>query len=355
MIQEYLFVTGESRAEIQSLEVTDKIIKEITQIENSTCWTLRLKIDSESEDAAKSLDPINTKICEKYKPIVLSNGSSAYFNKSLFPIVNEFERKLRKLLYLASSIQGDKTSNQVINDLESKDLGEIFQALFADEDFVKKVKETINKKSWIFTRNEALQTIEKIDENILWDKLLGETYVTTLRSNFADIRKNRNDVMHAHNINLSQYKEAKKLFKKVNEELDIAIGNLVGTKTENKQIASSNFNDTLGSALKALQNQIDWEQTFMMPEAIKEIAKSYLEINSKLTENLPEVSKSLLATYTQNPDYIEAVSNISEVMKDICPATEALKKISDQMPTYKIAVPPEVTKLHVEENIQQLT
>lgn len=340
MIQEYLFVIDEYKAEIVEFEVDDKINKEVTLIDNSTCWTLRLEIDSESEDAAKALDPVHTQICEKYKPIVLSNGSSAYFNKSLFPIINEFERKLRKLLYLASSIQGNNTSDQVIKDLESKDLGEIFQALFADEDFVKKVKETINKKSWVFTRNEVLQTIEEIDESVLWDRLLGEAYAPTLRSKFANVRKYRNDVMHAHNINLSQYKEAKKLFKKVNEELDIAIGDLMGTETENKQIAISNFNDTLGNALKSLQNQIDWNQTLMMPEAIREFT-----INSKLAEKLPEVSNSILASYVQNQDYLEEISNISNVMKDISPATEALKKISEQMPTYKITVPPEVTKL----------
>ena len=346
MIQEYLFTTEKYKEEIQLIEFDDKIIKELNQIDNSTCWTLRLEIDSESEDAAKSLDPINTEICQKYKPIVLSNGSSAYFNKSLFPIINEFERKLRKILYLASSLQEDKDSNEVVKNLESKDLGDIFKALFTDYDFVKKIKETVNNKmTWQFTKKELLQSVDEIDENALWDKILGATHVTTLRSKFTDVRKYRNDVMHAHNINLSQYKEAKKLFKKINEELDIAIGNLIGTKTENKQIAISNFNHTLGNALKMLQNQIEWSQEFMTSDTIKEFTKNYLGINAKLAESLPRISKTILTAYDQSPVYVEAISNISEVMKHICPATEALKKISEQMSKYKIIIPPEVTKL----------
>ena len=62
----------------------------------------------------KILDPLNRQVCEKYKPTVLTNECSAYFNKALYPIVNEFERKLRKLLYLASSLQSDEKSQKVI-------------------------------------------------------------------------------------------------------------------------------------------------------------------------------------------------------------------------------------------------
>lgn len=346
MIQEYLFVTDEYWAEIEALEFSDTIRKEVNRIENSSCWILCLEIDSESEDAAKTLDLNNTSICEKYKPIVLSNGSSAYFNKSLFPIVNEFERKLRKLLYLASSLQGSKDSDEVINNLESKELGEIFQALFSDRDFVSEIKATVTKKmTWQFTKKELLQSIDKIEENVLWDKLLGDACVATLRNKFNDIRNYRNDVMHAHNINLNQYKQEKKLFQKVNKELDIAIGKLIGTTDENKHIVISNFNDTLGNALKSLQNQVDLNQTAIMPDVIKELARNCFGVNLKLAENLPEASESILAAYVSTPAYLETISNISEVIKDISPATEALKKISEQMPTYKITVPQEVTKL----------
>ena len=146
MTQEYLFINEKYKKEIESFTVSDKVQKKIKIIENSSCWTLSLNIDGENEEIAKLLDSLNIQICQNYKPTVLSNGCSAYFNKSLYPIVNEFERKLRKLLYLASALQGDNDSYKVINDIESKDLGEIFEALFSDSDFVKKVKEQINKK-----------------------------------------------------------------------------------------------------------------------------------------------------------------------------------------------------------------
>lgn len=73
------------------------------------------------------------------------NESAAYFNKSLYPYFNEFERKLRKLLYLKSALQHDATASQNIKELESKDLGTIFELLFTDTQFIKDVKKASMK------------------------------------------------------------------------------------------------------------------------------------------------------------------------------------------------------------------
>ena len=151
MIQEYLFTSDQYKADLENLSISPKVTKEITTIENSKCWTLLISVPGVSMEAAKILDPLNRKVCENYRPTVLANECSAYFNKALYPIVNEFERKLRKLLYLASSLHGDENSQKVIVGLEEQELGNIFETLFSDAAFVKKAKETINKTlSWQF-------------------------------------------------------------------------------------------------------------------------------------------------------------------------------------------------------------
>lgn len=217
MIQEYLFTSDQYKADLENLSISPKVTKEITTIENSKCWTLLISVPGVSMEAAKILDPLNRKVCENYRPTVLANECSAYFNKALYPIVNEFERKLRKLLYLASSLHGDENSQKVIVGLEEQELGNIFETLFSDAAFVKKAKETINKTlSWQFTRAELLDAINKLDENRLWTLLLGDDCVETLCSSFSEIRNYRNDVMHAHNIDYEQFNKAYKLFRKVN-------------------------------------------------------------------------------------------------------------------------------------------
>ena len=181
MIQEYLFTSDKYKEELETLDVRDKVQKKIISIKNSLCWTLCLSIDGENEEVAKILDLLNKQICEKYRPTVLSNGCSAYFNKSLFPMANEFERKLRKLLYLASALQEDNSSHEVIENLESKDLGKIFDTLFTDVNFINKVKEQVNSKTWKFTRNELIATINDLEEDTLWDALPGTESKNTLR------------------------------------------------------------------------------------------------------------------------------------------------------------------------------
>lgn len=348
MIQEYLFTTDEHRAEIQHFVVPEKIQKDIRTVENSSCWTLCLSIDSESEEAAKLLDSFNTQIYERYKPTVLSNECSAYFNKSLFPIVNEFERKLRKLLYLASALQGDNDAHKVIIDLESKDLGEIFVTLFSDPNFVKCVKERINQKTWQFTRDELLAIIDELDEKTLWDALLGCDFAKTLRKQFGELRTYRNDVMHAHNMNQVQYRLAKRLFQKVNEELDVAIGKLIGAKEENEPVTPADFNSTLASALSSIQSQVDTDGLFADSEILRRIVSVQPVISPEAKKSLSRIGKFAIGEYALKPEFKAAIDNfekIAELINGIEPAVNALNKLAGQMAAYKIEIPSAITEL----------
>ncbi len=347
MIQEYLFTSDKYKSDIESLVVKDEIIKEINEIENSSCWILNLSVDGENEKAAKILNAINIEICEEYNPTVLSNGCSAYFNKLLFPIINEFERKLRKLLYLGSALQGNDEAHKNIKDLESKDLGKIFETLFCDSDFVKNIKSEINNKKTNFTRMELIAIIEKIDENTLWDKILGPDCTETLREKFDEIRKYRNDVMHAHNICLEQFKSAKKLFNKVNEELDIAIGRLVGAVEESKSIIDKDYNKTLGLALSSIENPImvndfpDFSKILVIPQDTNSLElKNNLHKITKLDNG-----KYVSMTKLKYEELINSLNKINALKSEISPAIRELKSISEQMKPYKIEIPSAITKL----------
>lgn len=349
MIQEYLFTSAEYKTELESLVVSEKVTKKVITLENSECWTLSISVDGEGKDAAKLLDPLNRQICEKYKPTVLTNECSAYFNKALYPTVNEFERKLRKLLYLASSLQGDDNSHNVIVRLEEQDLGTIFETLFSDSTFVKKAKETVTKTlSWQFTREELVNAINKIDEHKLWTVLLGDDCVETLCKSFSNLRNYRNDVMHAHNIDYERFNTAQKLFKKVNEELDSAIGKLIGAKEDNTEITSVDFNSTLSSALAAIQSQVETSSLFAVSEALKNIVSNQPIIDQKVSESLSRIGQSMMEEYTVKPEITTAMaylSKIAAVQRDMTPAMRALNEITKQCESYKIDIPPAVTEL----------
>lgn len=349
MIQEYLFTSDDYKTELESMVVSEKVTKEVTTLENSECWTFSISVDGEGKDAARILDPLNRQICEKYKPTVLTNECSAYFNKALYPIVNEFERKLRKLLYLASSLQGDDNSHNVIVRLEEQDLGTIFETLFSDSTFVKKAKETVTKTlSWQFTRAELLNAINKLDEHRLWTVLLGDDCAETLCKSFSNLRNYRNDVMHAHNIDYKQFNAAQKLFKKVNEELDSAIGKLIGAREDNTEITSVDFNSALSSALATIQSQVETSSLLAVSEALKNIVSNQPIIDQKVSESLSRIGQSIMEEYTLKPEITAAMaylSKIAAVQRDMTPAMSALNEITKQCESNRIDIPPAVTEL----------
>lgn len=254
MIQEYLFIGGEKRTEIEEYR-PEKVAVEIYEVENSECWIATYSVPGEKEESANLLSKVNKHIISKYHPTVLTNGCAAYYNKMLFPHINEFERKLRKLLYLKSALNKNDIAAENIKNLESKDLGEIFNLLFTDDQFVKNVKTAINTKTWQFTRQEILSVIEKLTENTTWDHLIGTTSVPALREQFLTVKDYRNDVMHAHDIEAKAFRDAKKLFEQVNKQLDSEIGKIIDIAEKNpEETKNSDYNSDLSSVLERHAN-----------------------------------------------------------------------------------------------------
>lgn len=318
MRQEYLFNASVDKQEVESIVISDKIQKEIIDIENEKYWILGLDIQGEKEENAVLLDSINVELCEKYEPIVLLNGSSAYFNKVLFPIVNEFERKLRKVLYLSSAVQGDNESKNIIRDLESKDLGEIFTMLFSDGNFVKSVKEKINQKTWQFTKQELLESVNALDENTLWDRLLGDKAVKTLRNKFGEIKTYRNDVMHAHNISLVKFKAAKELFQRVNKELESTITNITADKEQSMLDGYTSFNKAMRDALLSLETKETFENLADASRKLINAMPIYTLMDSKaLGEAMLRINKMSSMTLSESTrQAIETLDKIVKVQND---------------------------------------
>ena len=193
----------------------------------------------------------------QYDPITLSCESAEYFNRALYPLINAFERKLRKLLYLTSSISGDEDVAKSINNLEKNTLGKIFDLLFTDPDFPKKVKHRSNCQGEfngrsVYSKSEIQEYIDGLGESVLWDTLFSSQSTLTLKSNYRSILDFRNKVMHAHNLDKHEFAKAKRLFGKVNKELDVEIENhLVQVENAPAQV-NKRVNRSIAETIAAL-------------------------------------------------------------------------------------------------------
>lgn len=271
MKQEYLFVEDTHKAEVESYR-PENVRCSIQNIEDSSCWIAVYEASGENLQSAKTLSKTNGYITSKFNPTILTNESAAYFNKSLYPYFNEFERKLRKLLYLKSALQHDATDSQVIKELESKDLGTIFELLFTDAQFIKDVRKNINEKSWQFTRDELINTINNLSENTVWDSLIGHETISVLRSDFIRVKNYRNDVMHAHNMDAASYTSALGIIKKINDQLDDELNKLVKSPEPPTESSEKSFNSALSQALEEYQSSL---RRAYSPEMLSSALSSY--------------------------------------------------------------------------------
>lgn len=324
MKQEYLIVNKNELASLKEQNF-DNIMFSFLELPITNKWVVCYETSSNNETDAINLSKINEFVCNNSQCHVLTNESSAYFNKSLFPKINLFEWKLRKLLYLASATQDDNTVSSNIDQLERKDLGTIFELLFTDSNYIKKVKTKINDKSWQFTKEEINLVLSNIEENTLWDKLLGDNAVPTLRNNFITIKNYRNDVMHAHSMNSNAYKDARKYFDKINSELDFEINKFTNTNDQDTQASTnpSNFNDTLGNALKHFEFTSDIQD--FSPSDFLKILDTKLNSEHLLSESDVRTALSKTAQNIIGPLSFEFdTKNNDETLKQLVNAAKEL-------------------------------
>jgi hypothetical protein len=263
----------------------------------------------ENEDNAKTLSLIHDEIIAENKVIVLNNGCSERFNKMLFPLINEFERKLRKLIYLAVVLsEPDQIKGmENIENLEEKDLGEIFEALFTDPDFIKSLKTFINSKSTpLSSKKWLINTIGSFEEKTLWSQLIGNRLIE-LSENFVEVKDARNDVMHAHDITFMRFKEIKEMYKKINGELDQLIKEFYDPKQQSN-IQVKDFNVRLAEVMKQLANELS-SAVRPLNSQFEDIAKSFSQLGSSLIlsdfkDQLSQLSDSLrhLAQISEQTD-----------------------------------------------------
>lgn len=341
MIQEYLFIDGTHKAEFEKYRYKTVNI-EICDIENSDCWIATCSIDGDNKESANALSVVHEYVMDNYRPTVLSNGCSAYYNKFLYPFFNEFERKLRKLLYLKSALSGDKSDCETITDLENKDFGAIFALLFSDSQFIQNVKKSVNEKTWQFTKSEILDVLQEISENTLWDKLLGENAVPSLRSDFVKVKEFRNDVMHAHNMNASSFSAALKLIKKINKQLDVELGKISVDKNADELARNGvAFNVAMSNAIKDMRAATQ-EKT---------LQEQLAEIQAAVTSPVGPSIIAALDEYKQLTSTLDfsavqqQLRELSKIQADIPPAIEDLQKVTAAMEQYKVSSPPAVLEL----------
>lgn len=346
MINEYLFMTNEHRTLIAKYK-PQNIISKIYDLPDTSLWVASYHLKGNNKDNASKLSAVHTYVMQ-YAPLVLSCESSAYYNKELFPLVNELERKLRKLLYLSASISNDDTTKENIKQLEEKDFGAIFDLLFIDQDFITNLKKRVNadNKSEYngkskYSKEEIKSFLNSLPEKTLWDTIIAKGEVATLRNNFREVQTFRNDVMHAHDISEEEFDTAKAIFLEVNNELDSTIEKLTSTSEDMALESKRKVNLAISSAISAMnistisdtlykyiQSQPAYEKILALAEQLKD------NRNFEVLTALQETINNLPISQAQN-NIGEALNVMKDRVNDIVKDTTLnLSLMNDALNSY---------------------
>lgn len=209
------------------------------------------------EDMAKKLDNLTKRLKQIFKNqfITVNSECSQFFCSQLYPLIVDFETKLRYAFYISRSLyeSGSVDVKSFFIDMgkesktiEDADFGDIYQFVFTDKAFNLNVKKAVNEKA--MTKSDFIKTIQSLDESTMWQNWVGNDY-GFIEENFLDIKSFRNDVMHNHLIDFERYEKAKKIIKKANDTLDRAINDKL-IVNDSKYLNDVNIFETLSSTHK---------------------------------------------------------------------------------------------------------
>ena len=309
MIQEYLLQDENIKKNISDYKPEKASIK-LYQVEKGKCWYAQISVNGSNEQAARDLSDIDMYVQEHFAVTLLRSDCSAYFTSKLYPLLSSFERTLRKLLYIFSAINNDDESTKNIKELEKKTIGQIFTMLFIDDAFVSSIKDSIKGANRdIFSKDDILKLISSVDEKTVWDSLMGDDIVPTLRKNFQEVRSIRNNVMHAHNINWNEYENSRKLLRKIIKEMDTALDDV--SIKESIATKKPSYNHTLSDALKE-QVQIGQIASSLAPHI----------------ERLGALQTTLMDSYKLSSAYINITKEVAKLANMM--ASPEMSRISEQ-------------------------
>lgn len=294
MIQEYLFLSDEKLEEVKKYRIKFAKAK-YEQIKNTSCWIVSISINGDTLNIAKILSEANDYIVSTFQPVVITNGCASFLTKALYPLAADFERNLRRLLYLKSSISKSQAAKNHIKNLEDKNLDEIRSILFYDKKFYEGVHQIVSNKKK-FEKREILSAIGAIDEKTVWDTLFPDDPSEYLKKQFSTIMDSRNDIMHSHNINYEVYEKEKALFEETNREICSAIDDLMANEIDIENALE--FDQSLGEAIQAQNEELEGRActsllyAYINNSAVQNAVKTLGDIDSGIVySNIQEIAE----------------------------------------------------------------
>lgn len=360
------------KSEYQKLLSKDKFDSKINytnkKVKGKNNFVLTLSAEGKNVATAKILSDsritVETLFTEnnvKYR--LLTEEASQFFALRLYPYAVEFETKLRKFIYTAlfdlddkanelatkiyNSTMGVKKENKLnslpdYDFLSEKEMHEIFDFLFANDEFLSQVKSlssTNNTSQRHKTKNELLEEINSMSDTSIWAQIFQPFFGDSILPEvYNQIQKYRNDVMHFHNIGYKDYISIHQLFRKAIKDLDkqISKGVVIEDTTSNTSVLASCFIFLIAfiAKMNVIKSQFISE--------LRPVLETHTKIQEQLSENLSKIR-------VQQTIIQEQLRKIS------VPNAQIRKEISELTKTYNRIILPDIKADPIKDEIKILS
>ena len=242
MLIEYITETDDYREELNMVNFTASngisVDARTRKTKGQNNYILKAKTENSTLKDAIALDEAREKIerilADKNISFkMLLNESSQCFTKELYPLICEYETKLRKFIYVtlfdideaarATVIAQLKKAKIEIKDqdpnydfLEYSELGDIIVFLFANDSLYKDIDHYKSDPTHRYSsKDDIIEYIKNSTQKTIWEEFFAPNFTDSIiPETIWDIKNYRNDVMHFHNVSYDCYKKALELITK---------------------------------------------------------------------------------------------------------------------------------------------
>lgn len=263
----------------------------------------------ETEETAKQLDTIKNSVLDSLSAenlFIITDEISSYFCQRLYPQLANFERGLRKVIYIASVKSDDGDMIKFCKKIEELEFSSIYQMIFSDKNYVVEAKKIVNSSSPAYSKYDMIKRLSDISESTIWDKLFKDRY-SYISKNFLDIKNGRNKVMHSRNISYTEFSRIKNMLSKSNNlfkdiEIDLlekehyGYSNVIHTITDvlnqmGKAMSNLAMNTLMTSFVENFGEFV--AEKSEKEEQMEEMNKIASDFNTQLENGKNEISKEI--------------------------------------------------------------
>lgn len=216
---EILFKNNSFKEQLSNITIPDNVSKRVY------CYaglhSVTYEINDKSLISAKTLSDIRKSFVDNKIDCYISiDEAIEFFNVSLYPKFNMFERNLRRLIYIIAIKSGDREMLEYANIITiHRSFGKLMEKLFKNEEKLKPIKKRSYNSE--FMKQMTERQIDGLSKKTLWSYFVAQNSFTAAHS--KELGDCRNDVMHSNEMSFETFVHMDHVIEESNREVELLI------------------------------------------------------------------------------------------------------------------------------------